>query len=271
MRQFSFGLGPVQISLQIGMGKGGGNEFEPAGPTWQDAVRASAGYASAGIFEKAIGAARQVRDGKAAFERDTVLFQQPEYSHQMLAWMLLARLRIGKLSVLDFGGGFGSRYFQHKSLFRELGHVRWAVVEQDNIVDAGQAEFNTDELRFFRTIEQAEQGVSPNFLLVSSSLQYMEKPYEMLEALLAKRYPYFLLDRTMARPGLRDELYIQHVSPAIYRASYPVWFLDAQRIEELVQSYGYRLVERIDPYPGSTFGSPQKGWPYMSWYFEQVE
>jgi putative methyltransferase (TIGR04325 family) len=140
MRQFSFGLGPVQISLQIGMGKGGGNEFEPAGPTWQDAVRASAGYAAAGIFEKAIGAARQVRDGKAAFERDTVLFQQPEYSHQMLAWMLLARLRLGKLSVLDFGGGFGSRYFQHKSLFRELGHVRWAVVEQDNIVDAGQAD-----------------------------------------------------------------------------------------------------------------------------------
>ena len=143
------------------------------------------------------------------------------------------------------------------------------VVEE--IVDAGQAEFNTDELRFFRTIEQAEQGVSPNFLLVSSSLQYMEKPYGMLEALLAKRYPYFLLDRTMARPGLRDELYIQYVQPAIYRASYPVWFLNAQKIEELVQSHGYKLIERVDPYPGSTFGSPQKGWPYMSWYFEQVK
>jgi putative methyltransferase (TIGR04325 family) len=99
----------------------------------------------------------------------------------------------------------------------------------------------------------------------------MEKPYEMLEALLAKRYPYFLLDRTMARPGLRDELYIQHVPPAIYRASYPVWFLNAQKIEELVQSHGYKLVERVDPYPGSTFGSPQKSWPYMSWYFEQVK
>lgn len=271
VRQLSFGIGPARISLQIGIGKPGSIVFEPAGPTWQDALRVSAGYSATGIFEKALRAARQVRDGKAAFERDTVLFQQPEYSHQMLAWMLLARLRLGKLSVLDFGGGFGSRYFQHKSLFRELGRVRWAVVEQDNIVNAGQAEFNTDELRFFRTIEQAEQGASPNFLLVSSSLQYMEKPYELLEALLTKRYPYFLLDRTMARPGLRDELYIQHVPPAIYRASYPVWFLDAERIEELVQSHGYKLVERVDPYPGSTFGSPQKGWPYMSWYFEQVK
>ena len=271
MRQFSFGLGPVRISLQIEMGQVSGNEFEPAGPTWQDAVRASTGYASTDIFEKAIIAARQVRDGKAAFERDTVIFPQPEYSHQMLAWMLLARLRLGTLSVLDFGGGLGSRYFQHKSLFRELGNIRWAVVEQDNIVDAGQMEFTTGELNFFRTVEQAEQGASPNFLLVSSSLQYMEKPYEMLEALLARRCPYFLLDRTMARPGLPDELYIQHVSPAIYRASYPVWFLDAQRIEEFVQSHGYRLVERVDPYPGSTFGSPKKGWPYMSWFFEQVK
>ncbi len=269
MREFGFGFGNLQLNFQIARRKGGGNDFEPAGPTWQGAVRASAGYAAAEIFEKAISAARQVRDGKAAFERDTVLFQQPEYSHQMLAWMLLARLRLGKLSVLDFGGGFGSRYFQHKSVLQELGLLRWAVVEQDNIVDAGQAEFITDELKFFRTIEEAEGGVTPNFLMMSGVLQYLERPYAMLEILLARGYPHFLLDRTMARSGVSDELFIQHVPLAIYQGSYPVWFLDARRVEQLVQSYGYRLVERVDPHPGSTFGLQHKRWPYVSWYFER--
>lgn len=271
MREFGFSLGPLRFNFQIKRRKFGGVTFEPAGPTWQDAVRASAGYASDEILKKGISAARQVRDGKAMFERDTVLFQQPEYSHQMLSWMLMARLRLGNLNVLDFGGGFGSRYFQHKSLFRELGHLLWAVVEQDNVVVAGQAEFTTDELKFFRTIEQAEDEISPNFLMLSGVLQYLEDPYTILEILLGKRYPHFLLDRTMARPGFSDELYIQHVPPSIYQASYPVWFLDANRVEELVQSYGYRLVERVDPHPGSTFGSPEKWWPYISWYFELIK
>ncbi len=271
VRQLSFGIGPARISLQIGIGKAGSIVFEPAGPTWQDALRVSAGYAATGIFEKALRAARDVRDGKAAFERDTVTFQQPEYLHQMLAWMLVTRLRHGKLSVLDFGGGFGSRYFQHKALFRDAGNLIWAVVEQSNIAEAGQAEFSTEALKFFETIEQAEQVVAPNFLMMSGVIQYLERPYDLLEALLVKKIPSLLIDRTMARQDMCDELYIQHVPPSIYQASYPVWFLDARKIEGLVQSYGYRLIERIDPHPGSSFGPPGKRWPYMSWFCELVK
>jgi putative methyltransferase (TIGR04325 family) len=155
-----------------------------------------------------------------------------------------------------------------KKIFDQLQSFKWGVIEQDNITHIGKTEFSSNELIFESDINQLVAQIEPNFLLISSSLQYIEKPYEVLELLLQKKIPNVLLDRTMARTGYLDEVFIQNVPPEIYPASYPVWFLDANRIERLFEKMGYQLIECVDPFPGSSFGLGSHTWPYKSWFFE---
>ena len=77
---------------------------------WDHARADSDGYDTDFIFEAVCRAARRVRDGSAAFERDAVAFDRIEYNYAILATLLrIACLRGNNLHVLDFGGSLGLR------------------------------------------------------------------------------------------------------------------------------------------------------------------
>ena len=62
----------------------------------------------------------KVKNGEAVYERDSVLFDEIQYSWGLLAGLEKAALEHdGKLCVLDFGGSLGSTYYQNKQ-FSEL-------------------------------------------------------------------------------------------------------------------------------------------------------
>ncbi|GHV55461.1 hypothetical protein FACS1894216_17850 [Synergistales bacterium] len=72
--------------------------------TWEDALLNSKGYDERSIFEKVLKASISVRDGEAVYERDSVLFDQIEYS-----WPLLAGLMWGA-AIHARGGGMFAHY-----------------------------------------------------------------------------------------------------------------------------------------------------------------
>lgn len=83
---------------------GGGIRFSGDYASWSDASQAATGYDSDEILRRVTDATRQVVDGKAAYERDSVLFAQPAYSYPILAALLrAAALNHGRLRVIDFG------------------------------------------------------------------------------------------------------------------------------------------------------------------------
>lgn len=85
-------------------------------PDWESAEQAAGGYDDRAIFEKTRDAARAVRDGKALWERDSVLFREEEWNWPLLASLLGVAARDGgRLHVLDFGGAFGSTCMQHRT------------------------------------------------------------------------------------------------------------------------------------------------------------
>lgn len=200
-------------------------------PSWEVARRAAGGYDDDAILARVRESAAKVRDGKAAFERDGVAFDRPEYNFPLLACLLRAATESGnRLRVLDFGGSLGSTYYQCRPFLGGVGEVSWTVVEQPHFVACGRREFEDGRLRFREGIEGVGEPV--DVILISSVLQYLPDPYAVLDRLTATRAGWLIVDRTFAVPTDRDVLTVQQVPASIYGrpASYPAWLFACHRV-----------------------------------------
>lgn len=213
--------------------------------SWSEAVRHSRGYDDTSILDRVIAATRLVRDGAAAFERDGVAFAEAATNHALLDGLKAAVPAGGRLSVLDFGGAIGSVYWQHRAWLDTLAEVRWSVVEQAHFVQAGRAEFADNRLRFYGSIEECIAHERPAVLLLSGVLPYLPEPHVLLASVSRLGFDHILIDRTgiVGRPA--DRLTVQKVPRSLYKASYPCWFFNRERLlahflpqYELLREYG---------------------------------
>ena len=193
--------------------------------TWSDARAASTGYDEPAILARMTAATRTVAAGRAAYERDTVLFPEPAADPLLLAELTaLASLRPAGLRVLDFGGALGSTWFQHHPFLASLPPVAWHIVEQPEIAARGRAEFSGPHLTFHDSLDSALAAGPPDLVLVSSVLQYLPDPWPLLARLATLPARAWLITRTPFSDTLRsDTIVVQHVPTAIYAASYPAW------------------------------------------------
>jgi len=215
-------LPPALLRLLRKMHRGGGITFEGPFTTWDEAVRMSSGYDSQEILDKVLAATLKVKSGEAAYERDSVLFDEVHYAWPVAAGLMWAALQDGgRLSVLDFGGSLGSSYFQNRQFLEGLQDVRWSIVEQAHFVEAGKQYIQHDRLCFYETIDECVKSEEPNVVLLSGVMQYLEKPYEILESLSGTTARLLVVDRTPFWSKDTDGLMIQYVPPQISPASYP--------------------------------------------------
>lgn len=194
---------------------------------WQTALNKCNSYDDGSILNKVKDAALQVKAGKAIYERDAVLFYEPNYSWELIANLLkVAEEQDGKLCVLDFGGSLGSSYFQNKKYFQGIKNLTWCIVEQAHFVDFGKIHFEDEVLKFYHTIEEVMENHSPNVLLLLSVLPYLEQPKDWIEKFKNTKIDTILIDRTAFVEGDQDRITIQKVPASIYKASYPAWFFN---------------------------------------------
>ena len=108
-------------------------------PSWEEAKKASTGYDIDEILNKVRNSLLKVKNGEKVYERDSVLFDEIQYSWPLLSGLMLAAAKHdGKLKVLDFGGSLGSTYFQNKKFLEKLIDVSWNIVEQKHFVEVGE-------------------------------------------------------------------------------------------------------------------------------------
>jgi putative methyltransferase (TIGR04325 family) len=222
-------------------------------PTWADAVAGAGSYDEPSILEQVARSVLAVRDGKAVYERDSVLFDRIQYAWATLAAVLWgASMAGGSLRVLDFGGSLGSTFFQNRRFLNQLREIRWGVVEQAAFVELGRRELQDDRLQFFATIAEAAQSLKPNIVLLSGSLQFMPEPAAVLAELRAiPSVDVIVLDRTTFWDGDHDLPVVETVPPDIYTASYPCWILSERNLLETMAG-GWQLVEEfpaLDSFP----------------------
>lgn len=219
--------------------RGGGVRFEGDFRGWVEASEHATGYDTDAILAKVLEATLKVKRGEAAYERDSVIFDQIEYVWPILAGLLWAAARNqGRLNVLDFGGALGSTYFQHRRFLEGLVDVRWNVVEQAHYVERGNALIAEGPLRFYSDITACLAEQAPNVVLLSSVLQYLPDPLGMLDELSRVGAAVMLIDRTPVTCRPENRLLVQRVPASIYPASYPMWvFSDSQLRAHLSQHW----------------------------------
>jgi len=201
--------------------------------SWDEAMAVSSGYDSECILQKTRTSLLKVKNGEAACERDSVLFDEVEYAWPLLAGLMWVAARCeGTLNVLDFGGSLGSTYFQNRAFLSALPEVRWNVVEQARHVETGKAWFEDDHLRFYADITDCLAETQPNVVLLSGVLQYLERPYTILDRVLALPCEHVIVDRTPFWSGPSDRLCVQTAPPSIYPASFPSWIFSRERFQQ---------------------------------------
>jgi putative methyltransferase (TIGR04325 family) len=215
--------------------------------SWAEAEKYASGYESDAIFQRVRTSSLKVKHREALFERDSVCFYKKDYRWPALACLLaVATERGGQLNVLDFGGALGSFYFQHKSFFaRVVKKLRWSVIEQAHFVECGRNEFESNELKFYSDIKTCIQNESVDIVFISSVLQYIDNPRDILNQLSNINADYILIDRTPFIESDKDALSIQVVPEAIYKASYPAWFFSNTSFIKLISEIGYQVIEEF--------------------------
>ena len=192
--------------------------------SWKEAQEASTGYDSDKILQTVRNSLLKVKNREAVYERDSVIFDRVQYSWALLSGLMFCSAKNGgALKVLDFGGSLGSTYYQNKKFLDKFENVSWSIVEQKHFVDAGRVDFEDDRLKFFYNVDECVKSENPNVLLLSSVMQYIERPFELLDEILKSNFEYILIDRTPFSKNTA-KITLQIVPTSIYEASYPCWF-----------------------------------------------
>jgi len=210
-----------------------------AGPytNWAKAAAHCSGYDDELILRTVESAMQKVQLGEAVYERDSVLFDEPLINHQILSCLLLAALESdGHLSVLDFGGSLGSTFYQIKDMLFGIKTLSWNIVEQKSFVELGKKKFATESLHFYDSIGECCEHTQPNVVILSSVLQYLESPYDIIEEILDRDITFLIFDRTPFSLSGRENVVVQHVSPRIHSASYPAWIFDYDKMLDFITS-----------------------------------
>lgn len=225
--------------------------FSGSYPDWASASCNASGYDAEQILERVKQSMLKVISGEAAFERDSVLFDEVIYSYPVLAGLLRAAAEDnGNLSVLDFGGALGSSYYQCRKFLSVLPRLRWGVIEQPNFTKCGQEYFRTGQLDFYFTISDGVENIRANVALLSSVLQYVPEPYDVLYELMESGIRYLIIDRTPFGDSDDDIITVQHVSASIYPASYPCRIFSRKRFIEKLEK-NFEVVSRFESADGT--------------------
>lgn len=233
--------------------------FEGPVSSWEAAVSGSDGWDSPVITHKTLDAALKVKQGLIEFEQDGVARERIIYSETILAFLLLVLSRHKDiLNVIDFGGGLGTNYFQNRKILRQLSgtSVRWNIVERPVFAKLGAEHFQTNELNFYSTLEDALSNVTPipDALLFSGSLHYVADPVSVLDQAINAGISIIALDRLLVSPENEHAVFIQHPNPYThYKATYPVWCFSRDAFVARFVANGFMLVERFTGAPDAHF------------------
>lgn len=212
---------------------------------WLQAKGQTDGYQDPHIAKTVAAAAKKVLAGSAIYERDSVVFDHREFSFPLATALLwIASRTQGQLRVLDFGGGLGTSFFQNIPFTQWIANLEWSIVEQPSFVEQARALFVEQPLAFFTSLAEGIQAARPHLALLSSSLQYVETPYQVLREIVDARIEVVMIDRTLFSTESSDYATQQHVPQEIFSAVIPAWIFSQHKFVEFMQQ-DYRMLSEF--------------------------
>lgn len=213
---------------------------------WSDAIKNSSGYGSNIIFKKSKESFLKVISGMAQYERDSVLFYTKKINNFLINILLEIKNKNKPLKVLDFGGSFGSTYFQNYSILCDKKKFHWSIIEQSKIVQFANKQKLTDNLFFFSNKNEYINKYTPDVILFSSVIQYLEYPFSIINFFIQRKIKYFIFMNTPFEKN-KESIKIQIVPKNIYDASYPIRILNENFFLELFKKNNYKVIPHSHP------------------------
>ena len=196
---------------------------------WDDAVSFSTGYCNSTITQKAVSAITKILSGEKKCEKDTILFDEYQYSLPLLLGLNFTLKYIKqKITVLDYGGSFASSFFRNFDILSNF-NVRWIVVEQEHIVNIAKEKlchFKNLEFISISNLKIENPVLKYDVLLLGSSLQFLKNPGIELKILLKPCVKSLIFEQTPFVTSGSTKLTVQQIREPIYDASYPAWHFD---------------------------------------------
>ena len=211
---------------------------------WSEAASKATGYDDGAIVQRVEEATRRVLSGETGYEQDGVVRDGHAPPTYALPALLLAAARCkGRLSVLDFGGALASHYLRWHAFLQDVPNLQWCVVEQPRFVESGTGLFESvPAVAFRQSVEQAA-AFTPNAVLASGVLQYLEDALEILATLAALNAEVLILDRTPFATSGGDCILVQQVPASLGPASYPLRVLTHAEVESQLRNRYDKIME----------------------------
>ncbi len=161
------------------------------------------------------------------------------------------------ITVLDFGGACGAHYYEVKNIFPETVLVNWLVIETESMIRSAIARGIANNELSFKS-EVRDITVPVDFIYSSSSLQYVQAPYEMLDKLIALRAKMILFNRMMFNRNNEDIITIQRSLlsangqgelPAGYEDKsirYPHFTMSFDKMNSIMTGKGYQFLSEFE-------------------------
>ena len=203
--------------------------------SWNTALAKSIGYESTSVVEPVVQAARQLRNNCEDTAFVTSRYQQ--VASGLLYCIAQSALEPSQpIRVLDFGGG-GADYFYQFQKFAPYFNFDWTVLETPALAEAMQRDLGHDHanLRWVDSFEKTSE--SYDVVLCSSVLQYVEKPFEVLDQLV-KKSQFLILNRLPLVDTAEHFVAVQRIVTKRKRGSYPAHFFSESKFMQDLSQYG---------------------------------
>lgn len=204
--------------------------------SWEEAKEHADGYDNRVILDKVYKATLEVMNGKAKYERDSVVFYETAYTYHLLTLIGVICSRKDTINVIDVGGALGSLYWQNKDFLDayEGKNILWKIVEHPNYVKCGREKIQNDKISFWYGLNDIQDA---DIVIFSGVLQCVKDYKEMIKEAVKLRPKYILIDRTMF--SVRSRIAIQYAGETICKNAYPIKIFEEAEILHLME--GYRL------------------------------
>lgn len=209
---------------------------------WETASLFARDVNSKEFIAKKYAAVEDVLVGRAAFERDSVVFDKPTIHWPFLASLMRCiALKNEAITIVDFGGGFGSLCLQHSSVLEGF-QVRWNIIELEGIVELGK-QLDIPNTKFYHDINEMSGEKVPDLVIFSGVLQYLSEPYSIINQITDLGVRWIIVDRTPFWYHNMDRVALQRVPTEITDAIYPYWIFAKEKfLTHLMDDYHYKII-----------------------------
>jgi putative methyltransferase (TIGR04325 family) len=213
---------------------------------WEEASKQTTGWETDIILDKINQSTNQLEKQNGSFERDGEIISSTNQNFPLM-YSLIDSINIEKkeLSIIDFGGSLGAHYNRYRQFINNGIKISWAIVEQKKYVDYAKKINKNLELNFHYSISEALKTNNYTTFLSSGTIQYIEKPYKLMDEIMESNFSTIVFDRIFFLNDVNDRICIQKVNPELfYDASFPVWLFNEDKFKKHM-SKKYTLISEF--------------------------